>query len=414
MNFTFDNSEALRIQALRDHDILDSAFEEQFDEITRLASTICQMPISAISLIDTDRQWFKAVIGLPENVRETPREVAFCAHAIQSDELMEVEDATSDARFQNNSLVTGAPDIRHYAGQPLIDSAGLRLGTLCVIDDKPGKLNDFQRQTLRYLARLTMHLMEDRKRELESLKQRILETSEREKAAELLGNITRGYVDLVPGFNFRVIPADRFSGDMIGATVGHNGNSTVIIADVMGHGLPSALLLSPIHSSFRQAVMNGLELEDIARTVNQALHGILPPGTFVAAALLSINKRLERMRVWNGGMPDALLVDKAGDIVHRFSSRHVALGIHGDDAFDSSCEETGFGDSVQLVAFSDGLIECSNESGETFGIVRLEKSISAFAHKQRFDGILHAIADFTGDISQRDDMSLLTLDLAQT
>jgi signal transduction histidine kinase len=152
------SDEQARLSALRQYGILDTEAEARFDELVQLASQICEVPISLISLIDTDRQWFKANVGLA--VPETPRDQAFCVYAIEKTELMEVPDAWQDGRFADNPLVTGDPNIRFYAGMPLITPSGLRLGTLCVIDRKPRKLTPPQRTALEVLSRQVMAQME--------------------------------------------------------------------------------------------------------------------------------------------------------------------------------------------------------------------------------------------------------------
>lgn len=153
--------ERARLEALRRLDLLDTPNEEQFDELTSLAATVLEAPIALVSLVDAERQWFKSCVGL--EVRETPRNQAFCAHAIQSDELMEVCDATVDPRFADNPLVTSAPNIRFYAGAPLRTTDGHRLGTLCVIDRVPRKLTAEQRVMLQLLARQVVRLFETRR-----------------------------------------------------------------------------------------------------------------------------------------------------------------------------------------------------------------------------------------------------------
>ncbi len=155
-------NEAQRLKALENYQILDSLSETEFDRITRLASLVCDVPISLISLIDDKRQWFKSKTGL--DVAETPRELAFCQYAItQPDQLFEVENATEDERFKDNELVTGFPDIRFYAGQPLTDPDGYTLGTLCVIDKKPNRLTEEQKQALKLLAEEVMILIVERR-----------------------------------------------------------------------------------------------------------------------------------------------------------------------------------------------------------------------------------------------------------
>lgn len=153
--------EARRLDALQRLDILDTDAEAEFDALVQAASLVCQAPISLISLVDAHRQWFKARHGL--DARETSRDVAFCAHAILDSEVLEVADATQDARFHDNPLVTQAPDIRFYAGVPLTLGDGSRVGTLCVIDRVPRRLTAQQREILRHLGLAAAHALEGRR-----------------------------------------------------------------------------------------------------------------------------------------------------------------------------------------------------------------------------------------------------------
>ncbi len=147
-----------RMKALRSFHILDTDPEKDFDEIVELASIICETSISAISLVDSDRQWFKASKGLI--VRETPRDIAFCERVIGQGEFMMVNDTLLDDRFRENPLVTGLPHIRFYAGMPLTTSEGFSLGTLCVVDSKPKQLSESQIFALRILAKQVMRQLE--------------------------------------------------------------------------------------------------------------------------------------------------------------------------------------------------------------------------------------------------------------
>lgn len=142
-------NETTRLAALHRYRILDTPAEQSFDDFAFLASTLCGTPIALMTLVDTDRQWFKARVGLAAT--ETPREHAFCAHAILGSEVMVIPDATADARFSQNPLVTSEPHIRFYAGAPLIDLEGNGLGTLCVIDRERRPLTADQSQTLQTL-----------------------------------------------------------------------------------------------------------------------------------------------------------------------------------------------------------------------------------------------------------------------
>lgn len=152
-------SEEARLRALQETRLLDSAPDPRFDRFTRLAGALTGAPITLISLIDANRQWFKSCVGL--GAKETPREYAFCDHAIRQTGLFVITDATADARFAHNPLVTGEPHIRFYAGAPLILSNGYAIGTLCVIDTVPrDDLSDVHRTALIDLADLVVREVE--------------------------------------------------------------------------------------------------------------------------------------------------------------------------------------------------------------------------------------------------------------
>ncbi len=173
--------EQARLAALRRYRILDTEPEEAFDDLTLLASYICNTPMALITLIDENRQWFKSQRGL-EGVRETERSVAFCTHAIPQSEILEVPDTREDERFRNNPFVTGQPHIRFYAGAPLITPDGHALGTLCVVDTQPRRLTPEQIRALDALRHQAQAQLELRRRYLE-LKQTL---ADRDKLTDLM------------------------------------------------------------------------------------------------------------------------------------------------------------------------------------------------------------------------------------
>jgi GAF domain-containing protein len=177
-------ADAARVAALQKYAILDTEPEQAFEDLTLLASYICKTPIAAISLVDEDRQWFKARIGL--GVSQTPRDIAFCSTAIQQSDVMIVPDTFQDERFRDNPLVVSDPYIRFYAGAPLINEEGYALGTLCVVDRAPREFGPDQKEALQALSRLVLAQLELR-RNLKLLKEALTErtTEEHEREREI-------------------------------------------------------------------------------------------------------------------------------------------------------------------------------------------------------------------------------------
>ncbi len=165
------SDELERLEALRRYGAFGMLRAAVFDDISRLAAFICRTPISLISLIDSNRQWFLSQSGI--GACETSREASFCAHALVGTEMLVVADAQVDARFAHNVMVTGAPFIRFYAGAPLLTPDGYALGTLCVVDVVPRALTQEQKDALQSLSRLVMTQLEMTRlrREMRILKQ---------------------------------------------------------------------------------------------------------------------------------------------------------------------------------------------------------------------------------------------------
>lgn len=188
-------NEKLRLEQLKQLLVLDTPSEPLFDEIVKLASKICGTPIALVSLVDENRQWFKANCGLDE-ASETPKEVAFCSHAILEDKLLEVVDASKDRRFKNNPLVTNDPNIRFYAGAPITISHGVRVGTLCVIDRTPMQLTPQQAELLECLASIVSKALIARKEWIEENfhKSGVLEAIVEDSNDAIIGETVDGFI----------------------------------------------------------------------------------------------------------------------------------------------------------------------------------------------------------------------------
>ena len=179
MTSPLPGDEAARLAALRRYDILDTPAERDFDELAAMAAHVCGAPMALVSLVDAERQWFKARIGLA--AAETPRAIAFCAHAILAPDLMVVRDALADARFAANPLVTAEPRIRFYAAAPLVTPDGYALGTLCVLDRVPRDLMPEQAQALRALSRQAVDQLELRRSRAELARARLAAEAEEDQ-----------------------------------------------------------------------------------------------------------------------------------------------------------------------------------------------------------------------------------------
>ncbi len=203
-------NEQHRLEILRQYNLLDTQTEQALDELATLAAHICQVPISLISLIDENRQWFKSKIGI--SVSETPRDISFCAHAINEPDIFIVSDATKDERFSDNPLVVSEPHIRFYAGVPLVTKEDHALGTLCIIDRIPRQLNPFQQEALRILARQVMTQLELRHKSHELGKsERFLRTiiDSEPECVKVLGS--DGTLQMMNPAGLAMIEADSFA-----------------------------------------------------------------------------------------------------------------------------------------------------------------------------------------------------------
>lgn len=189
------NNEDIRLKKLIHYDILDSESEAMFDDLTKLAASILEVPICLISLVDEHRQWFKSKQGLDAD--ETPRDISFCQHAILSPELFEINNALNDPRFVDSPLVQQGPNIRFYAGAPLTDEEGDSIGTLCAIDSVPREITDNQREALTMISRTVMHLIKLRREKIEAEKLALVKD-------EFLSNMSheiRTPLNAIIGFN---------------------------------------------------------------------------------------------------------------------------------------------------------------------------------------------------------------------
>lgn len=248
-------NEESRLQTLQRYGILDTAIEQPYQDIARLAAEVCACPIALVSLVDRDRQWFKAEIG--QEVCQTSRSVSFCAHAIlEPENLFIVPDASKDPRFAQNPLVLADPPIRFYAGAPLLTPNGMALGTLCVIDHVPRELTAAQQESLRALSRQVMVQLELH-RQIREMEQTV---AQRDRMQLTLRDSE---------LRFRSAFDDAPIGMALVAPDGHWLKVNQALCDIVGYSQPELLALS------FQDITHAADLEVDVGYVNQMLAGEL-------------------------------------------------------------------------------------------------------------------------------------------
>jgi signal transduction histidine kinase len=250
-NFRVPENETERLTALASYHILDTVAEEDFEELTLLASQICETPVALISLLDDKRQWFKSIIG--STLVETPKEYAFCAHTIaESADIMVVKDARRDTRFALNPLVTGDPNFVFYAGVPLLTEEGYALGTLCVLDVQPKELTEEQIKSLKILARQALTQMELRKKLLllEKANEELLETNTfiqkfATTAAHDLKNPLSSIMLTSQALQMRLRnTGDEKSRNLVALTINSSKRLLTLVDEMMAYSTAPASLLS--------------------------------------------------------------------------------------------------------------------------------------------------------------------------
>ena len=364
-------NEPQRLEALQALEVLDTGPEAEFDALVNAAAAVCDVPISLVSLIDTDRQWFKANHGLA-GATQTSREVAFCAHAILQDDVFEVPDASLDHRFADNPLVAGAPDIRFYAGAPVRLSNGHCIGTLCVIDRAPRHLNERQRAVLRSLAQAAAQAMEGR-RALQQVRGMVKDPSQAAKESEhrashdpLTGLLNRS------GFEAQLklaLEQARREPTQVSALLCLDLDHFKIVNDTCGHAAGDQLL-QQVAKMLRGAVRQG----DVVARLGGDEFALLLPSCQAAAA-----ERVAKMIC--AQFADFRFVHGEHRMVVGASIGLAVVDDHWSDpaaamqAADASCYSAKQTGRNRVVTFSDDKAAILQRAGESHWARRIEQAL---------------------------------------
>ena len=282
-------NEVARLQTLRSFDILDTPQEERFDRLTRMARRLFDVPITLVSLVDKDRQWFKSRIGLP--VSETPRDISFCGHSILGEEVFIIPDASSDERFQDNPLVIDKPNIRFYAGCPLRALNGTQMGTLCIIDDKPRDFSEADLSALTDLAAMA-------EQELAALQLAVLD-----ELTEISNR--RGFMTLV-GYAICMCVRQKISASLVFFDL----DKFKLINDTYGHSEGDRALVT-----FAKILHKTLRESDLVARIGGDEFAALLLDTPKASALDVILRLQARLDVYNDKSPHDYQIDFSFGVV---------------------------------------------------------------------------------------------------
>jgi phosphoserine phosphatase RsbU/P len=354
-----------------------------------LLSNMFQVPMAFVSLVDSDRQWFKAACGL--EVKETPRAISFCGHAILADSTLVVSDATEDPRFCDNPLVTGKPHMRFYAGQPLSGPGGQKIGTLCIADTKPRTLKPEQLEALREMAQVVereLNLVEavQLQSELIAVKEQAAEANRLKaeylsKMVESQQSLVReleqaaGYVrSLLPEpltgpiqARWRFEPSSGLGGDCLGYNWIDPDHFAFYLLDVSGHGVGAALLSVSVLNALRSRSLPNTDFREPAHVLTR-LNDLFPmdrhDGKFFTIWYGVFDRARSRLTYGSAGHPAALLLNGSAS----GPSKPVELGMKNfgigmvEDA-DFSQESLELNPSARTYVFSDGAFEIEKPDG---------------------------------------------------
>jgi sigma-B regulation protein RsbU (phosphoserine phosphatase) len=410
--------EAARIVAVRRYEILDTPPDGAFDRITALAARLFRVPIAIVSVVDTDRIWFKSHHGLPD-VAEIGRDSGLCASAILAESPWIVTDAQCDPRTLANPLVAGSFGLRFYAGVPLTTHDGYNLGTLCVIDREPREVTPDEMGHLEDLAAVVMDQLELQLEARRTIARKDRLRHEAEELAEALqASLLPPRSPDLPGMEL----ATRYWAGELGLKVGGDffdvfrlarNDWGIVLGDACGKGARPAALAALARWTFRASSVHLFKPSEVLQDVNAALL-VEDEGDADGHFCTAVFSRLEldTCGAWvtmaSAGHPLPILVRRSG-LVEFVGQSDLPLGMF--DSIEPVDSRVGLGPGDALVMYTDGITEARDGTGDMFGEERLIETLQELTGASAggiCDGIVYAARQFAGDRFS-DDVAVVVL-----
>jgi sigma-B regulation protein RsbU (phosphoserine phosphatase) len=408
--------ESERLAELRALEVLDTPPEDRFNRIVELAARVFHVPIAYVSLIDANRQWFKARCGV--EAVQTSRDVSFCAHTILQDQPLVVTDTLLDPRFRDSPLVVGEPYLRFYAGHPLAGPGGHNVGTLCLADRVPRMLSEAELEILGRLAAMAEHELGmvsliRTQRELLDTKSRLLETQRRlekelAEASAYVRSLLPPPLECPVRTDWQFLTSSALGGDFLGYRWLDKSRLAIYLLDVMGHGVGAALFSTSVGSALRGGTLAGLAFDDPAAVVT-TLNATFPmeenDGRFFSIWFGIYDVRDRSLVYANAGHPPAFLFD--GPHVSTLEPTGMVVGVIPNAKYHTARIDIPHG--ARLYLYSDGAYEVVLPSGE---MLLMEGLQAIIARVQQLDGtrtagILELLREAQGKMEFKDDVCLL-------
>jgi serine phosphatase RsbU (regulator of sigma subunit) len=403
----FTPEESARIENLYSHGLIDTPFEAVFDEIVSLAAKICGVPYALITILDGKHQWIKAATGMETG--KMSRDISFCQYAIVQDDVFYVPDTHADERFINNPFVTGPLSIRLYAGAPVVSDEGYKLGTVCVLSDDLKTLNTWQLESLKQLSQVVRTLFSARRKEWESEKERreLQEALERqhqaldqayhqlshemEIARELQQRFLPTYKRLFSvSFDWLFRASSYLSGDLFDYFPLDQRYVCFHVSDVSGHGVSSSLLAFGMQrqlSAARFSMATQLQKLNgdlrraaslIAEECNKRFVTMNESSLYATMVLGLIDTETGETAIVQAGHPHPLLLVPGREEVTVIGEGGLPIGMFDDVEYDTAHFYIPPGG--RLFLYSDGVLDCENQSQAVFGRERLERLLASLGN----------------------------------